>query len=85
MRESYKKAANILQQEHPLSFNGTPLEIAERCLIYVFLKSGYEISEHLLEDDEEPNIEFCEKVYEQGFAAIINDGVLLGFKNENAP
>lgn len=85
MREPYKKAANILQQEHPLAFNGTPLKIAERCLLYVLWKSGYEIAENLLEDDEEPNIEFCEKVYEQGFAAIINDGVLLGFKNENAP
>lgn len=40
--------------------------------------------EKFLAENETASIEFLERMYEQGYSAVINDGKLLGFQKENA-
>ena len=83
MRDTSKRVANILKQEHPYTFSGTPRQIAERCLLDVFWRSGYELPENFYIDDEVLSIENVEHIYDRGYAAVINDGKLIAFKKEN--
>ena len=78
------RIANILRQEFPRVYDGTTEEIAEKCLFETFWRCGYELPEFFLNYGEEISAEFVERVHEKGYAAIVNDGKLLGFKKENA-
>ena len=41
--------------------------------------------ETFLKEGEKPSIDFCERMHERGYSAVINDGKLLGFREEKSP
>ena len=43
------------------------------------------VVETFLKEGEKPSIDFCERMHERGYAAVINDGNLLGFREEKMP
>ena len=77
-----RRVANLLRQEQPIFCYGTDLEIAEWSMFYVLGHQDYGLDSEVL--DGEATIESLEKAYEKGWAAIINDGKLLGFRKEKS-
>lgn len=84
-----EKYIPLLRQEYPKVFEGCQtVDDYFHGLVICFLASfdkenqvfAYPI---MAENKERPNtIAYCEESYEQGYAAIINDGKLLGFRQE---
>lgn len=80
--DRFTKLAELLREAG--MFTGlTPMDIAKYCLHYVMCIWGYE--EHINVPGYEwgeSSIEYLEEVYKKGYAAIIHDGKLLGFRKE---
>lgn len=83
MRDLSKRMTDVLKQTFPFVYRGTPEEIAESCIFEVFWRNGFDIPEYFIHHGEVISIETVERIYENGFAAIINDGKLIAFRKEN--
>ena len=84
-----EKYIPLLRQEYPKVFEGCQtVDDYFHGLVIWFLTSIEEenpiLAFPILAENKEPNntIAYCEESYEQGYAAIINDGKLLGFRQE---
>ena len=75
-----ERIAELLRQEKPTICCGTSLEIAKFAMFY-FAEMN-DLSTVSVVIDGTANIKSLEEAYEKGYAAIINDGKLLGFKYE---
>ena len=84
-----EKYIPLLRQEYPKVFEGCQtVDDYFHGLVIRFLTSFGEENQVyayplMAENKERPNtIAYCEESYEQGYSAIINDGKLLGFRQE---
>ena len=84
MRNYSETLAEIMRDAEPDMFKGYSSEdIATCCMFYSMNKLGYEYWIDIPGYEyREPTIEYLEKAYEMGYAAIIHDGKLLGFRKE---
>lgn len=81
MEKLCKKYEALIRQEFPQSLKEIDGEDRFKVL------SDFAVEHNLFISVNEPafdgkTIEYCETVYEQGFATIINDGKFLGFVKE---
>lgn len=84
-----EKYIPLLRQEYPDVFTGcnTVDDYFHGLVIWFLTNFGEENRVYaypiMAENKERPNtIAYCEESYEQGYSAIINDGKLLGFRQE---
>ena len=84
-----EKYIPLLRQEYPKVFEGcNTVDDYFHGLVIWFLtsiekKNPISAFPIMAENKEQPNtIAYCEESYKQGYAAIINDGKLLGFRLE---
>lgn len=77
------RLAEILREVRPTLFIGNTEDIASLCMYLMTQKYGVEEWVDIPGYEYGvPTIEYLEKVYEMGYAAIIHDGMLLGFRKE---
>lgn len=77
------RLAEILREAKPTLFIGNTEDIASFCMYLMTQKYGVEEWVDIPGYEyEEPTIEYLEKAYEMGYAAIIHDGKFLGFRKE---
>ena len=84
-----EKYVPLLRQEYPDVFEGCKTaddyfhDLAIWFLTTIEEKHTVSALPIMAENKERSNtIAYCEESYEQGYAAIINDGKLLGFRQE---
>ena len=83
MKVLCKKYETLIRQEYPESLNEIKGEDRFKAL------TDFAVEHNLFIHASEPKfdgntVEYCEKVFEQGYSVIINDGQLIGFKKEEA-
>jgi hypothetical protein len=82
-----EKYAPLLRQEHPRIFRNcdTVDDYFHAMALCILSEADEDVTVlPFFADNKEPwgTIAYCEESYEQGYSAIINDGKLLGFRQE---
>jgi hypothetical protein len=82
-----EEMAELLREAEPKMFAGyRTYMIARYCMFYMMCKWG--LTQHVdIEgfEDGESSIEYLEEAYKRGWAAVLHDGKLIGFRKERTP
>lgn len=79
MSDYEKSLAELIRHERPAcgSYESTDHDLfVTAASLYLIMRFGVYLAK------DEKTVEDLEKKYEEGYAAIINDGKLLGFRDE---